>query len=245
MARTGLLADRRTTEPHGLDAVLCAGVGVNLREVHGLLNSLPTYAACEDWIRANARSVDPGALARINATVLDVHDSPAIWETFHAWLMANKNEPHDPIVPAISARSTGPLGLGHLARLWVKHLLDAVDLLPVGYTAGRYGISADAHGWRNRVPAGTTFDLTFFEEFGVDPDACAAYVKSSWPSYADFERWFVVNATKFGEKRVAPFNATLGERSLGDDMRDWERLHAIALSTGVRPSGGATGGRRR
>lgn len=245
MARTGLLADRRTTEPHGLDAVLTAGVGINLRELHGYLNSLPTYAACEEWIRANARTLEANVIAKVNAAVLGVHDSLAIWDTFHGWLMANKSAPHDPIVPAISARSTGPLGLGHLARLWVKHLLDAADLLPVGYTAGRYGITADAHGWRNRVPAGTTFDLGFLEEFGVDPDACAAFIKSSWPSYGQFERWFVVNATKFGEKRVAPYNATLVERSLGDDVRDWERLHAVALATGVRPTGGTTGGRRR
>lgn len=245
MARTGMLADRRTTDPRGLDAVLTAGVGINLRELHGCMSSLPTYSACEEWLRANALALDEAAIAKVNAAVLGVADNIAIWDTFHGWLVANANEPHDPIVPAISARSTGPLGLGHLARLWVKLLLDAADLLPVGYTAGRFGVKGDEHGWRTRVPVENTFDLTFFEEFGVDPDACVAFVKTNTPNYTSFERWFVVNATKFGERRVAPYNATLAERSLRDDVRDWDSLHAIALSTGIRPSGGTTGGRRR
>jgi hypothetical protein len=245
LARTDLLAERRTTDPRGFDALVTAGLGINLRELHGHLNTLPTYPATEEWVRSKALSLDAAAIERVNAAVVAANDNLAVWEGFHAWLLANREDLHDAIVPAISARSVGSIGLGYLARLWVKLLLNAADVLAAGYVAGRVRIEADSHGWRTRVPVTESFDGRFLAEFGVDLDAADAYVKEAWPTYIDFERWFVVNATKFGPSRVGPINAQLVEPSLRDDLRAWEAIHAAALATGIRPSGGTTGGRRR
>jgi hypothetical protein len=267
LARTGLLAERRTADPRGFDVAVTVGLGINSRALHGHLSTLPSYMECEKWVRENAQTVDEAAIARVNEKILKTHDNLPIWDSFHAWLTACKNQPHDPIVPAISSRSNGPMGLNHVAKLWVKMLLDAVDMLPGGYHAGRFRIEADAHGWRKRVPAEGLFDVAFLEEFGVDVDACSAYVKSNLPDYRTFEHWFITTARKYGPTRAAPFNAlrinvraetAAAQRAavgLDDpemvwsymlsDLIDWKGLHDAALATGIRPTGGSTGGRRR
>jgi hypothetical protein len=269
LSKTGLLTDRRYTDTRGFDVVLTAGLGVDLRALHAFLSSLPTYMDCEKWIRANAQRLDDVAIARINEKVQATHDNLPIWDEFHAWLVANKGKPHDPIVPAISSRSSGPLGLNHLARLWVKLLLDGVDLLPVGYRAGRIRVESDEHGWRKRVIATGGLgglDVPFLDEFGLDVDQCVSYVKANLPSYLTFETYFRTNAKKFGPNRVAPFNALRikarpekaaqerADAGLDDpemlwsfmlnDLMDWKDLHDLALSTGVRPAPTPQSGRR-
>ena len=45
----------------------------------------------------------------------------------------------DAQVPLISTRTTGPLGVVHLPRLWLKMRLAARDKLAEGYRAGEGG----------------------------------------------------------------------------------------------------------
>src|ERR1019366_2734385 len=64
LSKTGLLTDRRYTDPRGFDVVLTAGLGLDLRALHAYLSSIPTYMECEKWVRANAQRLDEVAIAR-------------------------------------------------------------------------------------------------------------------------------------------------------------------------------------
>jgi len=271
LSKTGLLTDRRYSDPRGFDVVLTAGLGLDLRALHAHFSSIPTYMESERWVRANAQRCDPASIAKINAKIAPMYENLPVWNDFHAWLMANRSDTHEPIVPGISSRSNGPIGLNHLARLWVSMLLDALDLLPNGYRCCGMRILVDKDGWRRRepVPPGPdTLDVPFLDEFGIDVEACAAFVKTKLPTYTQFEDYFRVNARKFGPARIAPFNAlrinarpekaaamraavglddsTVQWSYLLNDLEDWQAIHAIAFASPTRPEPVAdAGGRRR
>jgi hypothetical protein len=271
LSKTGLLTDRRYSDARGFDVVLTAGLGLDLRALHSLFSTIPTYMECEAWVRANAQRTDEASIAKINAKIAPIYENLPVWNDFHAWLTANRNTTHESIVPAISARSNGSLGLNYLARLWVSMLLDALDLLPNGYRCCGMRIVVTPDGWRKHepVPPGPdALDIPFLEEFGIDVEACTTFVKTRFPAYPQFEDWFRVNARKFGGARVAPFNALrlnarpekaaamraavgLDDPSvqwsyLLNDLEDWQAVHAIAAASPTRPAPVADApGRRR
>ncbi len=80
-------------------------------------------------------------------------------------------------IPLISTRSTGPLGLVHLPRLWLKMRLAARSLLAEGYRAGEGG-----------------FDGALLDALGIGSDATIGFIKESQPSYLEFEAWIKENA---------------------------------------------------
>lgn len=261
LSKTGLLTERRYTDPRGFDVILSAGLGVNLRELHRYFDGIPTYMQTERWVRENAARTDPAAIAKINEKIGPMYENEPVWNEFHTWLLANRATTHEPIVPAISSRSTGPLGLNHLARLWVSMLLDALDLLPNGYRSCGMRIVVGADGWRRRepVPPGPdALDMPFLDEFGIDVEPAQQFVKTRLPTYRQFEDYFKANARKFGAARIAPFNAlrinarpekaatmraavglddsSVQSSYLLNDLEDWQAVHAIANATGVRPA---------
>ena len=81
------------------------------------------------------------------------------------------------IVPLISSRLTGPLGIVHLPRLWQKMLLAANDRLNEDYKSGKGGLD----GW-------------LLNTLGVDYDATAAFFAETNPTYLEFEAWIKKNA---------------------------------------------------
>ena len=83
----------------------------------------------------------------------------------------------DTQVPMISTRMTGPLGVVHLPRLWLKMRLAAKDKLAEGYRAGEGG-----------------FDEMLLNALGVDSKAAVAFVRESQPTYLAFEAWVKENA---------------------------------------------------
>jgi hypothetical protein len=76
------------------------------------------------------------------------------------------------IVPTISSGTAGPLGVLHLPRLWQKVSLEAAGKLADGYP----GI-------------GGGYDMMVISALGLNADAVKAFVKSSKPTYPQFENW--------------------------------------------------------
>jgi hypothetical protein len=95
------------------------------------------------------------------------------------------------IVPTISSGSAGPLGVLHMPRFWQKVSLDAVGKLHDDYPA-----------------CGKGYDQMMLDALGLDRDATVGYIKSSKPSYPQFEAWIV--AQKGGKPDAAAVDAFNG-----------------------------------
>ena len=75
-------------------------------------------------------------------------------------------------VPLISSGVAGPLGVLHLPRLWLKSSLEATGKLAAGYPG-----------------CGNGYDMMVVNGLGLNKDAVLAYIKSSKPTYTQFEAW--------------------------------------------------------
>ena len=78
----------------------------------------------------------------------------------------------DTIVPLISSGVAGPLGVLHLPRLWLKASLEARGKLAAGYPG-----------------AGKGYDQMVLDALGLDRQKTLDYIKSSRPTYSQFENW--------------------------------------------------------
>ena len=76
------------------------------------------------------------------------------------------------IVPLISSGVAGPLGVLHLPRLWLKASLEAQGKLAAGYP----GI-------------GKGYDMMTITALGLNEGAVRDFIKSSKPTYPQFEAW--------------------------------------------------------
>ena len=94
------------------------------------------------------------------------------------------------IVPLISSGTAGPLGVLHLPRLWLKVSLEARGKLASGYPG-----------------AGKGYDQMVIDGIGLNRDAVLNFVKSSKPSYPQFEAWVKKNATKLDPASVDKLNS--------------------------------------
>ena len=78
------------------------------------------------------------------------------------------------MVPLIGSSEAGPLGAMHLPRLWLK-----VSLATAGALNDEYD------------ECGAGFDQMVLDGLGVDRDAALEFLRSSKPSYPEFEQWVV------------------------------------------------------
>jgi hypothetical protein len=104
------------------------------------------------------------------------------------------------MIPAISSSSTGPLGVVHLPRLWLKMLLHAHGRLPEEY---RYGIGG--------------FDETMLEALGIPHDPLLAYITTEKPGYLALEAWVRDHATSLTPESIARSNETILGRVLPEE----------------------------
>ncbi len=142
-------------------------------------------------------------------------------------------------VPAISSAASGPLGLMHLPRLWLKNLLFVLDRLPPDY--------------RNTTG---TFDRMALDALGIEADAMLAYFRTAKPDYLQFEGWIRANARHLNETVASDLNARyiVAEMSAGaaairrtelgiettglrlgimlNDLDDWNAVHRQLCSGG-------------
>ena len=75
-------------------------------------------------------------------------------------------------VPLISSGTSGPLGVLHLPRLWLKSSLEARGKLAPGYPG-----------------CGKGYDQMVLDGLGLDRQKTLDYIKNSKPSYVQFESW--------------------------------------------------------
>ena len=142
------------------------------------------------------------------------------------------------VVPLISSGVAGPLGVIHLPRLWLKLSLESVGKLAPGYPG-----------------AGKGYDQMVIDGIGLKRDAVIAFIKSSKPTYPEFEAWVKKNATKLDKGSIEKLNASilgynhddatrksiLSANGLPDDasaakdavnlnnLDDWKEFHDAAL----------------
>ena len=78
----------------------------------------------------------------------------------------------DTYVPLISSGTSGPLGVLHLPRFWLKTSLEARGKLAPGYPG-----------------CGKGYDQMVLDGLGLDKQKTLDYIRTSRPSYTQFEGW--------------------------------------------------------
>jgi hypothetical protein len=76
------------------------------------------------------------------------------------------------IVPLLSSGISGPLGVLHLPRLWLKVSLDSRGKLATGYPAVGHG-----------------FDQMVIDGLNLKREALVAFISEKRPTYPQFEEW--------------------------------------------------------
>jgi hypothetical protein len=127
------------------------------------------------------------------------------------------------IVPLISSSVSGPLGIAHLPRLWLKILLHACGRLPDGY---RHGVGG--------------FDELLCERLGLDRDAFVAFIETEKPDYLTLERWVVEHARDLSPQTIAAFNQRVRTGNMREELASERRrrfgiedesfAHAVTLN---------------
>ena len=143
------------------------------------------------------------------------------------------------IVPLISSGVAGPLGVLHLPRLWLKVSLECCGKLAAGYPG-----------------AGKGYDQMVIDALGLKRDAVIDYIKSSKPTYPQFEAWIKQQSgVKLDKGTIDQLNGAirgyihddatrksiLGANGIADDasaprdavnlnnLDDWKELHDAEL----------------
>jgi len=110
------------------------------------------------------------------------------------------------IVPLISSSVTGPLGIAHLPRLWLKILLYACGRLPEGYRHGSGGS-----------------DEATFVSLGIDGDAFIEFITSAKPDYLALETWVSEHATKLDPAAISAHNQRILTGSMREELASERR----------------------
>ena len=115
------------------------------------------------------------------------------------------------IVPVISSSVTGPLGVKHLPRLWLKVLLHGCGRLPEGY---RHGVGG--------------FDEFLTTTLGIDRDAFIAFIETEKPDYLALEAWVRANAATLTPEAIATVNARVTQATMAEPrLTEWTARFAL------------------
>ncbi|MEI9897382.1 MAG: DUF5069 domain-containing protein [Chthoniobacter sp.] len=105
-------------------------------------------------------------------------------------------------VPLISSGVAGPLGVLHLPRLWQKLSLEAAGKLAAGYPG-----------------CGKGYDAMTLNALGLDEAATKSFIKTSKPTYPQFEAWVKKNGTSVTPEAIAKHNAAVTGYIHDDETR--------------------------
>ncbi len=106
-------------------------------------------------------------------------------------------------VPTISSATSGPLGVQHLPRLWQKVSLDAQGKLAAGYPA-----------------IGGGYDSMVISALGLSADAVTNYIKTSKPTYTQFEAWVKAQpGVKLDQGTISKLNSDINGYIHSDETR--------------------------
>jgi hypothetical protein len=142
-------------------------------------------------------------------------------------------------VPLISSGVAGPLGVVHLPRLWLKVSLESRGKLASGYPG-----------------VGKGYDQMVIDGLGLKNDAVVNFIKTSRPTYPQFESWIKKQpGVRLDKASVEKLNASirgyihddatrksiLGANGIPDDttaprdavnlnnLDDWKEFHDAEL----------------
>jgi hypothetical protein len=231
----GILAEDWGFGPGGLDRRITDAVGIDREAfVPWLLQTFPTYAECEAWVRAHARTLTPEAIAGSNAALTSAPlprglgaqfrrylqiDDPSVdvgimlnnlddWMAVYRYVGEYRDR-LEPIVPAIGPGITGPLGVVVLPRLWLKAVLGVANALPPDYPLAT-------------EPA----DEAVLRALGIAPADAARFLIAAFPTYVGFESWIREQTGPVSAARVAAVNALLSPAATdAAHAYDWDLLH--------------------
>ena len=102
-------------------------------------------------------------------------------------------------IPIISSSTVGPLGVMHLPRLWTKLTLGNAGLLPEGHDY-----------------CGKGFDQMTISDLGLEREKVIEFVKTSKPTYVQFEAWVKANG-KTDAETIKKHNDAVKGYIHGDD----------------------------
>jgi len=121
-------------------------------------------------------------------------------------------------VPLISSGTSGPLGVLHLPRLWLKASLEARGKLDPRYPG-----------------AGKGYDQMTIDALGLKRDAVLAFIKEKRPTYPQFEAWIKAQpGAKLDSATIEKHNAAV----LGY-IHDDETRKGVLRSNGLPDDAGA------
>jgi hypothetical protein len=199
LSAAGLLPDVYFDNYKGFNQRVCDAIGLDPEPWFAFLKTMPTYAQAETYVKDHATKLTPAAVAELNtliatfprpeenaagvrarvglddpsynisANLIDVDD----WHSIHEELIAHKDDKPEPLIPMVSSAESGPAGIAHLPRLWMKALLNAVGALHPEWKTG------NVCGFDNRLA----------KTIGLDIDETSAYIKAELPDYLTFEKW--------------------------------------------------------
>jgi hypothetical protein len=107
------------------------------------------------------------------------------------------------VIPLISSGTTGPLGVLHLPRLWLKASLGAAGKLHPDYPS-----------------CGQGYDQMVLSGLGLDKAAFESFIASSKPTYPEFEAWVLEQSGgSLDAAAVAKLNAAIIGYNHADDVR--------------------------
>jgi hypothetical protein len=117
------------------------------------------------------------------------------------------------IVPLISSGVSGPLGVLHLPRLWLKASLEAKGKLAEGYPG-----------------CGKGYDQMVLDGLGLSRDAFLQFIKTESPTYPQLEAWVLKQkGGKLDKAAVEKLNASI-RGYIHDEGTRKSILQANALS---------------
>jgi hypothetical protein len=221
LASANMLPEGYRTGYDGMDKLAIDGIGLDPQTTFAYLETRPTYMAFEVWVREHAARLDSAAIEATNAKIgSSLGDALDDWNSVHAYVTARRGSPMQPIVPAVSSQSVGPLGLMHLPRFWMKATLNGAGAL---YESWRSGLNSP-------------FDVWFCGVIGLDLDAAIAYVHSELPPYVAFEAWAAAHAQHLSAVEITTHNAAMRIREKPEEVAVRERAFLGMDAPGFRPS---------
>ena len=208
----------------GFDGAVVERLGLDLTALRAFIaNDAPDHQAFEAWVRHHATVIASSVVDEFNASI-ESNDMPEPrcsewterfalpsytvaarlnelddWDLVHGQIVA-ADAPRTLVVPAISTTVTGPLGVSHLPRLWLKKLLYAYGRLPSDYRHGSGG-----------------FDEMLLDALGIDDDAMDAFIGTARPGYLATEAWVRDHAATLTPATIAALNARLFDHVVPDD----------------------------
>jgi hypothetical protein len=124
------------------------------------------------------------------------------------------------VVPLISTYVSGPLGLLHVPRLWLKALLHTVDILAEDWGCGPGGL-----------------DKFTLDAIGVDKEAFLAWSAQELPAYDAAETWIQNHATNLTAATIGSTNEFLLTRglplNLASEFRDYLGIDREETAPGI------------